>query len=421
MRDPAKRPQVAERYRIRISFGITSRYSESRVLILASVDVGFSPILEDRFRAPGNRTPLTFHRIIRPINTNRKRTHFIRTVFGIRKGKVDMAYIRKIKSGRWLVEVRKKGFPNVNKTFLDLKIARKFGRDVESKMERNVFEDYSGASGTTLKEILIKYRDEKTILKKGAREETSTINALINHQISLNSLMRLKSHHIYKLMRELSKTRKPSTVNKYVNIICHAWRVAKREWGINLPAENPCDMVTLNRFNDTRDRVLSREEYQKLLDACRQSPLTMLTDIVKFAYQTGARQGEILKLKRSDIDFEKKLCTFYDTKNSADRTVPLADETLKILKQYRFGSYVFNVIARRLRKWFERAAHEAKIENFRFHDLRASFCTNALLSGMQIEQVAFFSGHKDWSQLKRYTRIKPEDLLEKINNVVNFK
>jgi len=128
-----------------------------------------------------------------------------------------MAYMHK-RNGRWHVEVRKKGFPNIYKSFFDKGSASKFARDVESKMERNVFEDYSGASGTTLKEILIKYRDEKTVLKKGANSETSKINLLIRHKIGLNSLMRLKSHHIYKLMKELSLTRKESTVNKYVNI-----------------------------------------------------------------------------------------------------------------------------------------------------------------------------------------------------------
>lgn len=331
-----------------------------------------------------------------------------------------MAYFYK-RNGRWKIEVRKKGHPNVYKSFLDLKEARKFARTVESQMERNVFEDYSGASGTTLKEILIKYRDEKTVLKKGAKEETSKINLLIRHKIGLYSLMTLKSHHIYKLMKELSKTRKPGTVNKYVNIICHAWRVAKREWGINLPPQNPCDMVTLNRVNDARDRVLTKEEYQRLLEACKSSYLSVLHDIVVFAYQIGARQGEILKLKRSHINFEKKLCTFYDTKSNEDRTVPLPDHLLEMLKKYRFGKFIFNTTPRRLRKWFLKAKYKAQIHNFRFHDLRACFCTNALLSGMTIAQVSFLSGHKDWSQLKRYTRIKPEDLLNKVNNVVNLK
>ncbi len=347
-----------------------------------------------------------------------------------------MARVWKMKSGKWICEIRKKGHPYISKAFWDLKVARKFGRDVESKMERNVFEDYSGARGTTLREILVRYRDERTVLKKGWREETNTINKLIGHKIALNSLMMLKSHHIHKLMKELSSGRKPSTVNKYVNLICHAWRVAKREWGINLPAENPCDMVTLNKFDDTRDRVLTKTEYHQLLEVALVQDSAVnnsgnntvdkdryrhLTDVIKFAYQTGARQGEILKLKREHIDFDTRTCTFYDTKNKADRTIPLADETLAIVKKHVFGQCIFDVDSRRLRKWFNKATRTAKISNFRFHDLRACFCTNALLNGWSIGEVSAISGHKDWSQLKRYTRIKPADLLEKINNVVNLK
>ena len=66
-----------------------------------------------------------------------------------------MASINKQKTGRWKVLIRRKGFPHIIKNFIDLKTARKFARDVESQMERNEFEDYSGARGTTLKEILI--------------------------------------------------------------------------------------------------------------------------------------------------------------------------------------------------------------------------------------------------------------------------
>ena len=68
-----------------------------------------------------------------------------------------MAYIRKRRDS-YKVEIRKKGHPHINRSFIDLKTARKFARDIESQMERNVFEDYSEANGTTLKDILIKYR-----------------------------------------------------------------------------------------------------------------------------------------------------------------------------------------------------------------------------------------------------------------------
>ena len=331
-----------------------------------------------------------------------------------------MAYIKNVK-GRFKVEIKKKGFPRFSRTFIRIKDAKQFAKDTESKMERNMFEDYSVASGTTLKEILIRYRDEKTALKKGVKEETSTVNFLINHKISLNSLMRLRSHHIYKLMKELGETRANATVKKYINILCHSWRVAKKEWGINLPVENPCDMVSLPKVNDARDRIPSKSEYAKLLEACDSSNLYILKDVVIFASSVGARQGEILKMKREHINFEKKQITFYDTKNSLDRTVPVPDHILTMLKSYRFGEFVFNTLARRLRKHFTIACKRAEIEDLRFHDLRAFFATNALLSGMTIAQVSFLTGHRDWSQLKRYTRIKPEDLIDKVNNVVNFK
>ena len=77
-----------------------------------------------------------------------------------------MASIRK-RFGKWQVNIRKKGHPAIYKRFHDIKDARKFARTVESQMERNVFEDYSGARGTTLREILVRYRDERTAVKKG--------------------------------------------------------------------------------------------------------------------------------------------------------------------------------------------------------------------------------------------------------------
>jgi len=51
-----------------------------------------------------------------------------------------MAYIRKRRDS-YKVEIRKKGHPHINRSFIDLKTARKFARDIESQMERNVFGD----------------------------------------------------------------------------------------------------------------------------------------------------------------------------------------------------------------------------------------------------------------------------------------
>ena len=37
------------------------------------------------------------------------------------------------------------------------------------------------------------------------------------------------------------------------------------------------------------------------------------------------------------------------------------------------------------------------------------------MNGWSIAEVSVVSGHKTWSELKRYTRIQPSDLVKKIN------
>ena len=330
-----------------------------------------------------------------------------------------MAYLRKLKSGKWQVLIRKANQPHIIKSFFDKGTASKFARETETLMDKGIFEDYHCARSTTVGDLLIKYKDVKTAFKKGARQETCRVRKLINNPISKISLINLRSSHIYSLKKELKDLGlAPSSINKYTNILSNAWNVARKEWGIILPPQNPFDLVALEKVNDVRTRILTSEEYRVLLEKARLAPLHMLEDLIKFAYLTGARYGEITRLKRKNVDLNNKTCIFRDTKNSEDRTIPLSNEVIKILKRYPFGEIVFEVKRERFRKVFNTARKRANLENFRFHDLRACFCTNALLSGMSIAEVSSISGHKDWSQLKRYTRIKPRDLLEKINNVV---
>ena len=332
-----------------------------------------------------------------------------------------MATFRKLKSNKWQVIIRKNNYPHVVRTFLDKSTAVKFAKDVETKMDKMIWDDFSQAQSTTLKDILLKYREEITIKKKGWKEETPKINLLMRHKISSYSLMQLRSSHLYKFKEEMLINRAPKTVNNYLQLISHVWKTAKKVWSLTLPAQNPVDLVVFEKVNNKRENILTREEYQSLLNCCTESKLNTLVDIVKFAYLTGARLGEITKLKRDDINFNEFVCTFRDTKNSEDRTIPLSNEVIDILKKYPFGETVFQIKREQLRFYFVQARKKANLTKFRFHDLRACFCTNALLSGMSIAEVSSISGHKSWSQLKRYTRIKPSDLLQKVNNISTMK
>jgi integrase len=49
----------------------------------------------------------------------------------------------------------------------------------------------------------------------------------------------------------------------------------------------------------------------------------------------------------------------------------------------------------------------------RFHDLRHEAISRLFEMDWDIPEVAAVSGHRDWGQLKRYTNLKPENLLKK--------
>ena len=64
----------------------------------------------------------------------------------------------------------------------------------------------------------------------------------------------------------------------------------------NLPSQNPFELVSLEKVNNERERVLTYAEYDRLINIATTSKLHILRDVIMFAYMTGARWSEIMKL-----------------------------------------------------------------------------------------------------------------------------
>jgi len=327
---------------------------------------------------------------------------------------MEMAHIRK-RNGKWIAEIRKKDFKKIQKTFLRKSNATNWAQEIEYQMDKNQYEDFSDSSKFTLGDLIKKYRDEITINKKGVQEEKYKLNLLLRNKISKCRLLEIKTNHIYDFKKEIKQNRKASTVNKYLHYIYTIWETAKYEWGMTLPARNPVSLVKREKVKTRIDRILTPQEYQNLINASKKSNLPYLADIIEFAYITAMRFGEITKLEVRDIDFQNKLAKLRDTKNGEDRIVPLTDRAIEICLRYRFRNKLFDIKRDKFRHYFEQACRKASIKDFRFHDLRACAITNLFLRGWSIAEVSVVSGHKTWSELKRYTRIKPSQLVEKLN------
>ena len=326
-----------------------------------------------------------------------------------------MATITKRKSGKWTAEVRthKK---YISKTFIKKSNASNWAKEIEYQLDREQYEDFSESVRITLGELITRYRDEITPTKKGAKEEKYKLNFILRNKIVKCRVLSLKTKQILEFKNDIKETRAASTVNKYIHYIYTIWETARVQWDIALPSRNPASLVKKEKVTDKIDRILTPEEYQDLLVACSKSNLAFLPEIVEFAYITAMRFGEITKLETKDINFEKSTALLLDTKNGESRLVPLTDRALEICNKFRFREKLFDINRDKFRHYFEQACFRAKVKNFRFHDLRACAITNLFLNGWSIAEVSVVSGHKTWSELKRYTRIKASDLIKKINN-----
>ncbi len=334
-----------------------------------------------------------------------------------------MGSIRKRKNGKWRAEVRKQ-HRYISKIFESKGDASKWVRQTEIKIEKEQFEDFRDSAHLTLAHLITRYRDEITPNKKGARSEIYKLNFLNRQPIARTKILRLSSRMIIEFKNELKRTRAPATVNKYIHYLHTIWETARLNWGILLPPNNPTALVKREKVMTKIDRILTDKEYQDLLSACKESNFEQLSDIVEFAYLTAMRFGEITKLQVKDIDFEKSLARLHDTKNGESRDVPLVQRALDICDKYRFkekilqfqtSQVLFPIHRDKFRHYFEQACKKAEVKDFRFHDLRACSITNLFKEGWDISSVAVVSGHKSWSELQKYTRIKAIDLVEKIN------
>ena len=96
-----------------------------------------------------------------------------------------MATFRQLRSGKTQVIIRKKNYPKITRSFLTRTTAKRWARLIETQMDNRVFEDLSGAEGTTLKDLLIKYRDEIVPTLKSKVTLTYKINYTLNLRFAI--------------------------------------------------------------------------------------------------------------------------------------------------------------------------------------------------------------------------------------------
>lgn len=216
--------------------------------------------------------------------------------------------------------------------------------------------------------------------------------------------------------------RSAATLNRYLAALggCFTW--AMREWLVPEDWDSPCKR-RLRQQGESRGRVrfLSDEERTALLAACRRSKWPRLYLMVLMALTTGARRGELLGLRWSDVNLARQEARVAISKNDDPKVLPLVPAVLEELQALRkqdvsrfkiaaptqfifhsprapHGPYEFTI------PWRD-ALQAAKVRNFRFHDLRHSCASYLAQSGASLLEIGDVLGHRTLSVTKRYSHL----------------
>jgi integrase len=325
---------------------------------------------------------------------------------------MNMATVRQ-RNGRWQAIVKRTGFPSQTRTFGLRRDALKWATAQERLLDTGEWQDATEARRTTMAALLDRYLREVTPHKRGAVPEQYRIAVLKRSTLAKFAPAAITSGMVASYRDARLQEVSPATVNRDLQVLRHVFNIAMQEWGIAI-AINPVRLVARAREAGARDRVLTNQERQALLDACSQCLNPWVRPVVFFALETAARRGEILSLPWKAVDLTS--CTAMVDGKTGPRTIPLSGPCVSMLKVLprSINGQVFPVSKSALEQAFRRAAQRADVKNFTFHDIRHDSLTRLAKLGFSVLELRAISGHTSANMLQRYVSIDASDLAQKM-------
>jgi integrase len=213
-------------------------------------------------------------------------------------------------------------------------------------------------------------------------------------------------------------TVKPRVANLTLAILSKLmnWSI---EHGYRADPLNPCKRIGRFRENK-RERFLQDDEMARLGAALAGAETNQTESIyaiaaIRLLVLTGARLREILTLKWSYIDLQRRFILLPDSKTGAKPialnqaaidilfTIPRLENNPHVIVGHVAGEALINIY-----KPWHRITEAAKLDGLRLHDLRHSFASFAVARGGSLPVLGKLLGHSQPSTTARYAHLSDD-------------
>jgi integrase len=318
------------------------------------------------------------------------------------------------------VKVRLRGYPPETATFERITDAKTWAAKLEAEMKAGRY--FGQSRRHTLAELIERYETSELPKLKSAQSVKRRLGWWKN-ELGERLLVNLTPDVIAQARDKLLATPKQigggqrtgADVNRTLAALSSACSYAMKELG--WLEKNPCERVSKPKESSGRIRFLDADELPRLLATCKKSTNKDLYLAVLLSLTTGGRQSEILGLRWSQIDMNKRIAIFGDTKNGDSRSIPLSGKTVPLLQErmkirrlnddriFPPEEGAIKTPYVNLRKPWVKALQEAEIEDFHWHDLRHTAASYLIMNDVGLVEVAKILGHKTLNMVLRYAHL----------------
>ena len=255
--------------------------------------------------------------------------------------------------------------------------------------------------------------------KKSWKDDVSRFKNHIEPTLGNIQLNKITSAMLSDLMLEIkTEDRANATVNRSRALLSSMFNVAfEREIIEQSPMSRVKKLVEQNQI----ERYLSDDELKRLMHVLANHHAhdidnQIIVGIVEMLLLTGARKGEVLNLKWSDLDENNHLWKLNENKSGKPRIIQLNSQAQQIIRRmsrkylYVFANPKTGLPFNDIRKTFQKILEAAQIENFRIHDLRHNFASMAVNNGCDIYVVQHLLGHASPTTTQRYAHLRQDTL-----------
>ncbi len=268
-----------------------------------------------------------------------------------------------------------------------------------------------------------------------AHTQTAYIEDLVAWSLQLRSvyeltkveevqLLHLRSYIIHLINEQQLKA---SSVKRKISSINSLYKYLMQQ---KIVAANPAKLLVVPKIPQRLPTFLEHQQTEALAqvaatntdDPYKQETAQLILDLL---FQTGMRRSELLSLKKSSIDWQRKEIKVLGKRNK-ERILPLSDKMLTRLKAYikfkeeQFGIYAENLLTLKSGKtvsvnYIYRVVkkHLTTITTLKKrspHVLRHTFATQLLNNGADLSAIQKLLGHESLAATQIYTHVNIEQL-----------